>query len=39
MGWEYFAEVACIEGGSLLLRNVEARNASIRLDFVKIRNP
>jgi hypothetical protein len=38
MGWEYFAEVAGIAGGSLLLMNVEARNAAICLDFVEIMN-
>jgi hypothetical protein len=39
MGWENFAEVAGIEGGSLLLMNVEARNAAICIDLVEIINP
>jgi hypothetical protein len=39
MGWEYFAEVAGIAGGALLLMNAEARNATICLDFFEIMNP
>jgi hypothetical protein len=39
MGWEHFAEVADIGDGSLLPLNVEARKATICLDFVEIMNP
>jgi hypothetical protein len=39
IGWEHFAQVADIGNGSLLLLNVEARNAAIYLDLVEIINP